>query len=454
MIIRDESGFIGINPGNKNDQNNDNMKKYLSLILTALLIIAAGCSKSDNSQVEGLLQTVPADANGVAVINIERLADAIGCKCDGKKIELTSEVKLALEKSAAGENARKALTAICDGESGISLSSLVYFSASRDYVTGLLDDPEKFIAFVQKQQATDSTTVEVRKAGDVRLVGHAAVIGNQFWVSYPGMPDEEQLQHYLTLKGPQSFADNDAASRLVSDEDVVTFVADISRAISDLPDKNQIRMGMSVIFEDPAYLAGGVTVKKKDVSLSANILNSDLKPSKLLIPVDKIDTSMVKDFDGTAEAFMALALPKELMKKIGDMASMAGGQSAMVTALSQIEGTVAVRADENYQNVEARVHSSGKDFIQLTQLLQMFGAQVTRDGDILTISTGQRSFQGALTSVDAASQFKGAWLGMMVAHYPGRDSSTVATLKEDNKSLRLDVTVDGGVDDLLTILFK
>lgn len=429
------------------------MKKYLSLIAMTLLLIAAGCSKSDNSQLEGLLNTVPADANAVAVINIEKLADAVGGKTDGKKITLTSEVRLALEKSGAGEKANKTLTQICDGESGISLTSLVYFSASRDYLTGMLDDPDKFVEFMQKQEATDSTTVEVRQAGDARLVGHAAVIGNQFWISYPGTPDEEQLQHYLTLKGPQSFAANDAAERLVSDEDAVTFVAGLNRIISDLPDKNRVRMGMAFVFEDPSYLSGGIRVDKKDVIMNAGVLNSDLKPSKLLIPVDKIDTSMVKDFNGTGEAFLAVALPKDLMKKLAELASMSGG-GAMATAIGQIDGTMAVRSNADYSSVEARVHSTGKDFIQLTQMLQMFGAQVTRDGEILTISAGDRNFDGGITSVDAAKAFKGAWLGLMVDHYPGRDSRTVATFKEEDKSLRLNAKVEGGVDDLITMLFK
>lgn len=429
------------------------MKKYLSLIAMTLLLIAAGCSKSDNSQLEGLLNTVPADANAVAVINIEKLADAVGGKTDGKKITLTSEVRLALEKSGTGEKANKTLTQICDGESGISLSSLVYFSASRDYLTGMLDDPDKFVEFMQKQEATDSTTVEVRQVGDARLVGHAAVIGNQFWISYPGTPDEEQLQHYLTLKGPQSFAANDAAERLVSDEDAVTFVAGLNRIISDLPDKNRIRMSMAFVFEDPSYLSGGIKVDNKDVIMNAGVLNSDLKPSKLLIPVDKINTSMVKDFNGTGEAFMAVALPKELMKKLAELASMSGG-GAMATAIGQIDGTLAVRSNADYSSVEARVHSTGKDFIQLTQMLQMFGAQVTRDGEILTISAGDRNFDGGITSVDAANAFKGAWLGLMVDHYPGRDSRTVATFKAEDKSLRLNAKVEGGVDDLITMLFK
>lgn len=423
-------------------------------MLMAVLLLAAGCSKTDHSDLEGLLNTVPADANAVAVINIEKIADKLGCKSDGKKITLTSEVRLALEKGAANEDTKKFITGICDGDAGVSLYSMVYFSASRDYLTGLLDDPDKFVEFMQKQESTDSTSVEVQTIGDARLVGHAAVIGNQFWISYPGTPDEEQLQHYMTLKGPQSFAANDAAKSLVSDDDVVSFVADINRAISGMPDKKQIRMGSAFIFDDPAYLAGGVRIDKRDVLLKANVLNSDLKPSKLLIPVDKIDTSMVKDFDGTAEAFMAVALPKELLKKLAELASMPGAAGSIGSALSQIEGTVAARMGDKTQNIEARVHSTGKDFIQLTQLLQMFGADVTRNGDILTISVGGKNFDGALTSVDAASAFKGAWIGLMIAHFPGRESTTTATLKEDGKSLQLDMKIAEGVDDILTMMLQ
>lgn len=431
------------------------MGKYLSLILTAMLIVAAGCSKTDNGDLEGLLETIPADANAVAVVNISQLADAFGCKTDGKTITLNSEAKLALDNGAMNDETKKLIGEICEGNSGISLTNIVYFSAARDYVTGLLDDPDKFVSFVQNHEGNDSTAVEVRTAGDARMVGHAVVIGNQFWISNPGVPDEEQLQHYKTLKGPQSFAANDVASRLVSDKDVVTFVGDLNRIISDIPNKKEIRMGLAFILDDPSYVSGAVSVDKQTVSLRADVLNSDLKPAKLLIPTGKIDTSMVKDFDGSAEAFMAVYLPKELMKKVGDLAGMSGGNSGgLADAIGQIEGTVAARVGKNSNNIEARVRTTGKDFIQLTQLLQMFGVNVTRDGDLLTLSTGERDYEGSITSVDAASAFKGAWMAVMAADTPARGTLTTVTLKEEKKSLTLDMKVEGGLDALVTMILK
>lgn len=431
------------------------MNKYLSLILTALLIIAAGCSKTDNADIEGLLQTVPADANAVAVVDLEKIADVFGCKTDGKTITLNSEAKLALDNAAMNAQSKRAIIDLCEGNSGIDLTKLVYFSAARDYVTGLLNDPDKFVAFIRKYESNDSTTVEVQSSGEARLVGHAVVIGNQFWMAYPGTPDEDQLQHYKTLKGPQSFAANDVAAHLISDTDVVTFVADINKAISDVPNKKEIRMGLAFILDDPSYVAGGVSVEKKNVRLKADVLNSDLQPAKLLIPTDKIDTDMVKDFDGTAEAFLAVSLPKELMKKIGDLASMTGGAGGgMAQAIGQIEGTVAVRVGKNTDDIEARVRTSGKDFIQLTQMLQMFGVNVTRDGDLLTLSMGKHNYDGSITSVDAAKAFKGAWIALTAADFPARDSKTTLTIKEEKKSLTLDMTVEGGLDSLTGMILK
>lgn len=432
------------------------MKKYLSLILTALLILAVGCSKTDLGDAEGLLQTVPADANAVAVVNLQKMADAFGCKSDGKKITLSSEAKLALDNAAMPADAKKTIMDICEGESGIALTSLVYFSAARDYLTGVLDDPDKFVSFMQKHESNDSTSVEVTTVGDARIVGHTVVIGNQFWASYPGAPDEEQLQHYKTLKGPQSFAANEAASRLISDKDVVTFVADINKALSEMPYKKEIRMGLAFLLDDATYVAGGISVDKTTVNLQASVLNSDLKPASLLVPTEKIDTGMVKDFDGTATAFLAMGLSKELLKKIGDLSSVSGGKSGgMAEALSQIEGTVALRVGgKSSDNIEARVHASGKDLIQLTQMLQFFGVNVVRDDDLLILSVGDHDYDGSLTSVDAASAFKGAWIAAMVSDVPARDTKTILTIKEEKKSLVLDMKMEGGLEALASMIMK
>lgn len=424
-------------------------------MLTALLVLAVGCSKTDNADIEGLLQTVPADANAVAVVNVDRLAKSLGCKTDGKTITLSSEAELAIDKGAINEEGRRIIRDICQGNSGVALSNIVYFSAARDYVTGLLDDPDKFISFVQKYEGNDSIAIEVRSEGDARMVGHAVVIGNQFWISATGTPDEEQLQHYKTLKGPQSFAANDVASRLVSDTDVVTFVADINKAIADIPNKKEVRMGLAFALEDPSYVAGGLAVEKKNVSMKAAVLNSDLKPAKLLIPTGKIDTKMVKDFDGAAEAFLAVYLPKELMKKVADLAGMSGGvNGGLAQAIGQLEGTVAARVGKNTDDIEARVRTTGQDFIQLTQLLQMLGINVTRDGDLLTLSTGEKNFEGSITSVDAASALKGAWIGVIAADTPARDTKTTLLLKEEKKSLVLDMKVEGGLDALINMALK
>lgn len=59
-----------------------------------------------------------------------------------------------------------------------------------------------------------------------------------------------------------------------------------------------------------------------------------------------------------------------------------------------------------------------------------------------------------MPAAQAADKMKGAWIGIIACGTPARDMTTVARLIPDNKSLKLDVEIDGGVDALITALFK
>ncbi len=132
--------------------------KYLHLtILSVLMLVVAACSKSSNDDASSLLKTVPADASSVAVINIRHTVEALGGKIDGNKISVSKDMTKIIDGSASLTPERKALLkAICDGESGISLTSLVFYSAARSYISGMLDDPDKFIDFIQKVSVAET----------------------------------------------------------------------------------------------------------------------------------------------------------------------------------------------------------------------------------------------------------------------------------------------------------
>ncbi len=432
------------------------MKKlsYSLLWLLTILFVAVGCSKNGgDDDASSLLRTVPADASSVVLFNVAEGVKKLGGKVEGSKITLPKEISEAIKNSQAlKEEDKQAINDFLDG-TGMAFNTIVYFSAARNYITGLLDDPEKFFEYQQKQ----NPTLQWREEDGGKVMGMIAVIGNQFWVAASGTPDIEQLKYYQNLNDKQSYISSDAVSLLMDTDKTVTFVADVNKSIAYLPNSTYIRMGSSLIFNDMTYVAGYADVEKKNIKASAAVLNSDMKPAELLLPAEKIDAGVVKSLGGGGSFIVAMGVSEKLVKKISDVAgtAMGHGSDAVAALLKSIDGTIAARADSSMNDVEAKVQTDGKDFADLSNAIQNFlGMTVTRDGEILTAVRGNKDFNGPISADKAAGKLKGAWIGIVTDGFVARDVVTVTRLVPEKKSLRLDFEAEGGVDAFLNAILK
>lgn len=435
------------------------MKKILTCLSLAamILVIAAGCSKSGNDDADSLIKTVPADASSVVVVNLQRTLDKLGCSTDGTTIELSKDLQKAIDESkSVKDRDKQVMKDICEGKTGVAITSLVFFSAARQYLTGLLDDPDKFVEYVRAANSSDSVAAKVEDLDGVKVIDNTVVVGNQFWVCLSGTPDAEQMKYYHNLKEQQSYASTKAAPLLSKNDKAVTFVADINGVMNSMKEGGSMKMAVSLMFMDLAYVAGNADMDGKTLKLSANVLNSDMNLAELLLPAEKIDTELVKSFGGDADAYLAVGLSKKLMEKISSVAKTAMGSmaGAVVGPLEQIDGTLAVRSNSAMNEFQAKVETSGKDFAALSNILQnLFGATVTRDGNVITV-TSNGVVTGKISASDAAGKMKGAWIGCVVNDMPARGMTSVARLTSDKKSLRFDMEVDGGVDAVMTALMQ
>lgn len=426
------------------------MKKLSYTLLSALMMVMvlAGCSKSSNDDASSILRTVPSSASSVVLINLDHAVKSLGCTTDGSTIKLSKDLQKTIDESKALKPADKQhLNEICGGETGVAISSMAFFSAARSYFTGLLNNPEKFVAYAEKE-----TGAKAQEENGAKVIRNIAVIGNQFWICTTGTPDVEQLSYYQKLNDKQSYVSNDAAALLLDTEKVANYVADVNRSLSLVPQAGYLKLATSLIFNDMAYVAGSADIKDKSLVANASVLNSDMKPAELLLPVEKIDGKVVKAFGGNASLFMAAGIPKKLTKKISDLAgSMMGNNSKAISdVLESIDGTIAARVDSNGDNAEFFIQTSGKNFNELSSMLQsLFGLTVTRNGDVLTAIHGNPSFTGNISPDQAAEKLKGAWIGIVSDGFIARDVTTVTKLSVDKKSLRLDFEAEGGVDALI-----
>lgn len=435
-----------------------NLSILLVAVVTMLAVMTTGCSKSPNGDAESLLQTVPADAGMVAVVNIQNITEALGCNNDGSQITLTDDIKKAVAGDGISADDRETINAITSGEAGVATNAIVYFSAARDYVTGLLNNPDQFIAYMQKHYGNDGQPAVVQEEDGVKIIGKAAVIGNQFWLSSPGRPDAAQLKYYQKLSGKQSYASSKAAERLLAEKEAVSFVSDMNgpSGLMGGGNRTQIRMATSLLFDNATYLAGGVTVEKKDVSLNSMVLNSDFKPAKFLLPTDDIDTSVIKEMAGGGDIFFAAGISKKFIEKLLDLAKgfMGGLPADYTSSIGQIDGTVAMRADANMNDMQLKVQTDGKDFATLSSVLQSMGYSATRDGNTVSVVQGTDQFSGSIAPDKAASLLKGAWMGAVVANYPEQGNMVVVKLESAKSGLEINATVEGGTVSLLDYFLK
>lgn len=432
------------------------MKKlsYSLITMLTLLLVAVGCSKSDSGDDAALLlRTVPADASSVVLVNIAHTVESLGGSTDGSAVKLPDDLLKTIDGSEAIKpEDKQSFKEICAGETGIAMSTVAYFSAARSYVTGLLNDPDKFIAYMEKKLGATAET-----EGDAKTIGNIAVIGNQFWACTTGRPDADQLKYYQQLNEKQSYASADAAKLLLENDKVMTYVADVNRSMSLLPNSTYARMASSLIFNDMAYISGSADIKKNTLSAYANVLNSDMKPAELLLPVEKIDEKVLKSFGKGGDIYFAAAIPKKLTKKISDAAGtfLGGKNNPMLGMLEVIDGTVAVRANSGASDAEGIIQTTGKDFTALANVLNnFFGVTVTRDGDTLTAVLGTKDFTGYITPDQAADMLKGAWVGFISNGLYARNVTTVAKLSVEKKSLRLDFEAEGGVEAIIEAITK
>lgn len=424
------------------------------LAVLTLLFVGVGCSKSGGSDdASALLRTVPADASSVVLVNIAHTVESLGGSTDGSVVELPAKLLKAIDESEAlRPDMKLRIKEICAGQSGISMSNVAFFSAARSYVTGLLNDPEKFVAYIEKVLEKPS-----QKEGEATTVGNVAVLGNQFWACITGRPDVDQLKYYQQLNEKQSYVSADAAELLLQPDKVVSYVADISRSLVLIPNGAYMKMASAIVFEDMAYVAGSADIDKSIVKGHAFVLNSDMKPAELLLPVDKIDQAVVKSFDKGGDIFFAAALPKKLTKKLTDaLSSFLGGETnPTVLGIQSIDGTIAVRTNSGLTAGEARIQTTGKNFSHLSLLLQNVpGVRVNRDGDTLTAVYETTDFSGGITPLQASDMLKGAWIGIVSNGFFARNVTAVTKLSVEKKSLRLDFEAEGGLETLIEMITK
>lgn len=391
------------------------------LVVVLTMVIAVGCSSDSSSEAESLLKTVPADADAVAILNVEQLLKKSGCKVKGTEIELPADFRKKIEEMK-DTAARNTIMTIAGGEAGVSPKAICVFYGTRTFITGLLEDPSAFKAYVEKR-----TKSSFSEDGGANVNRNIAFIGNQFWIGIPGLPESAELVRYTKLSKDQSMASHPYAEKLTSMKEDLEGMADLGQVLGTTGrSRAQISMAMAALFDKATMIGFKGEVGKTDVEISARFLNSKGEPAKYLLPTGKIDTEVLKKTSEKTRTLVAAYVPSGLVDKItGIFASFGGGLPESLTApLKEIDGTLAFsEGPDGMTGIVSTAKTPTPALVELTG--EQSRMTVTIDGKSMLLNKG--TVPGGNLEVSTISgYFKGAMFGAVgdklvgiCDYYPG-----------------------------------
>ncbi len=426
--------------------------KYLGLMICLMGIMGIqSCSSDSSSDARSLLETVPADADVVAIVNVEQMLTKAGCKVKGSKIELSSDLQKAIE-SMKDTATRRQIELITSGEAGVSPRAVCIFYGTRLFLTGHLEDPTAFKTYVEKETGSPFS-----QDNGANVNGNIAYIGNQFWIGMPGLPDGADLVRYTKLSEKQSMAGHKGADELVSMKEDISGFGFISTLLGTTGrNRAQVSMAMAALFENASLLGFQGNMKDKSIELEGKLLNADAKPAKFLLPTGKIDVSTVEKVGQKAESLLAAQIPSSLTEKVVKMfASFGGGLPESISApLLEISGTSVVA--NGPEGVTALISTAKAPTSSLVELVgQLSGEVATVEGNSIVLNKGKQP-GGALDIAAVAKEFKGAMVGFATDAQviPNKDvkMTSVLTLVPEDGTLVVKSKIDLGPEGWKVLL--
>ncbi|MDE6010150.1 MAG: hypothetical protein K2F87_01705 [Muribaculaceae bacterium] len=398
---------------------------YLPLMAALILaVILGGCSKSNEQVTLDLLATVPADAETVAVCNLNTLVRQTGGKVKDGHLEQADNLKKAFAQMAAtlGDStaSTRRLDVLFSPDSGVECESMVIFlSKGVAYASGMLYDTEKFM-----QAVRTACGGEWSEDGKMKVNDDYVILGDRFWTCPPS--GREMVTKFTNLSEVESFRSNAYAPEISKATDALVTWSSIDglmRATGmSFSQQTTARMALGMFFNSPKSLAGAMNVTDDNtLAASLRVLDADLKPAKCELAVSKIDTKVLEDFGGNANFVFAAAVSQKLIRQLMDLAGSFGGQmpQAYASALEPIDGTVAFAANmeasglNNFTGLgfKGAIQTSGKNNARLLQVLEPLVGKVTIEGD--TFLFGNEGYgSGVAPMSDVAKDMTGAWLGV------------------------------------------
>lgn len=419
------------------------------LMFAAAVILLASCSKSNEDKSLDLLSTVPADADCVALVNMNTLISQTGGKVkDGSVVQADRLLEL-VKRDLRGDQA-KIMEWLLSPESGVDCTSaVVFYYKSRPYASAFISDEKKLRAGIDKAEPGEWKTND-----KVAYKDGMAILDGRLWI-VPGDDEVSMVPTFANLSEVESFRSNKYAAELSAATDAMAAWASVEGVLrmADLrfSEQTTARLALNMAFSTPRYLTSALNVNKDGVSMEVGILNDEMQPAKCELALGKIDSQLVASLGGNADSVLAIAVSPKLVKQILAFASSLGGSmpKEYAVALEALDGTTAVAMNSSIfegsitgLRMKGAVQTSGKNNAALLKTLEdLFPQKMTVDGNTFRFAD-EGYGNGIAPLADVAKEFDGAWIGMQTAQTlpDGRGKGALyVTLRPAGQSLTLNL---------------
>lgn len=439
------------------------MKKLCFVLGLMLAILMTGCRGNGSADTEELLKNVPSTASFVTVVNLQSLVEKSGCKIKDGEIEVSAEMTAAISK-ISNSDFRRLCNLFFKNESGIEPSvSIVFADGYNLYNMGLVTNTDRFRSTVEKE-----TGSKFSEQDGISVCGPFALKDNRYWALLKGGSEIQvsEIRRYLSLSENQSFLSSDFSASLRQIRQDVEGWMDLNGVMNvyDVSFQNRamIKLGMESCFKDAGFASFTFDFKKGEAEMNASILNADGKPAKFLFAMDKVDLATIELLGGNADAVAAMSIPAKLIKQIQDQVSDKPSIIGIyLSALSSIDGTVALALDHKNEAFSAVLTTTGDNTSALMDMLGSMGT-VTKEGNRIFVNKGTVS--GKTPVKELAEYLKGTGAGVVAdAAMAGAGSmipetamqTSIMSLQPDGDGIGLRITTRSNNDKeniLLTIV--
>lgn len=314
----------------------------------AMLLVLGVCldSCSGNKDKKKLFETIPASTSGVMIVNLNEAMNQLEIKAEDGEVSYCSELSEVLSMADISKKDMKVIDKVVAGVAMTMKTAVVFEYDEEPWVSFFVDDQDDFIKMLEEE--TDASFD--KEDGGYMVWKDIAIKDDQVWITEK--LDTETISKFLDLEDEDKFSNKyeKITEELCADDLFSGYFVDfklvntIAKRAGD-SDIAQFNVGLGILFDDAKYLYCTNKLNASGTSGEMRILNSKLEAAKFNLPMATIDAQSLSMLNNEAPVIAAVAIDKELIQQIENLASKQGVLSSsdteMFNLLKSINGTAA-----------------------------------------------------------------------------------------------------------------